>query len=934
MNLIMKFVANNTRLAWMLTVLAALLIGAGATELARLNDENTRIALLQTKAERSGYEMRLQTLNGSLMGAIGLVCLINDHVKQEGLGALAPNGPDVSRLMESLARAHDADGAFVVGQDGVIKSSWGEGKPLTGVDVNFRPYARTALQGRENVYAAIGTTTGRRTLYFAAPVHAGSTSDTPVIGAVAARAGAARLDKLLVGKADIALLLSPQGGVFASNRDDWIGRLAGQVTPERIKSMREVKQFGTLFDNKDPEPLPFAIDSDTTVLEGRLHAVARATVQWNDPNGDWTLVLMEDLNRSAPLIHHVGVGLASGLSVLILGWMLLLLIRGHYRQTIAREQLTAYGQAQQASAERKAQLAAAALQLQQAKSIAELARTFLGETHRMLGALQGVVYLFGPGSVSMRLAGSYACADDLPDTLAPGEGLLGQCVVDRQVQVIDTETSGFGSIHSGLGETRPAALLLAPLLLNEDVLGAVEIALLTHPDEPALEQFKAMTGLLAMNHEIIGRSVHTEEALTVTVAAQRASAEQLAFQQALVDTIPYPVFYKGPDNRFLGFNRAYEEAFDVRRDALIGKQVLDLDYLPEADRLSYQAEDEATIAAAGSVKREVKLPYSDGKLHDTLYFVSGFRRQDGSPGGLVGTFIDISQIKNAEAELARLADIERFNRLAHGRERRILELKQEINDLAQAAGRPAPYATTIVETVGDHEVQSHPDYRTNLEDDGAPTQLADLVDLAELQGLFASYCESVGIAAAIIDMEGKVLASARWQRACTDFHRVNPDSCARCVESDTELALRLQDGQDYTMYTCKNGMTDCASPIIVEGQHLANVFIGQFHLGPPDLEFFRCQAQQFGYPEADYLRAVAEAPVADETRLPVILGFLSGFARLVSTMSLARRRADAAQQRLQEQAELLRRERLAAMSLAEDNLRARQAPVHEMEQQP
>jgi two-component system sensor histidine kinase/response regulator len=29
---------------------------------------------------------------------------------------------------------------------------------------------------------------------------------------------------------------------------------------------------------------------------------------------------------------------------------------------------------------------------------------------------------------------------------------------------------------------------------------------------------------------------------------------------------------------------------------LIGKRVLDLEYLPEADRLSYQAEDEATIA--------------------------------------------------------------------------------------------------------------------------------------------------------------------------------------------------------------------------------------------------------------------------------------------------------------------------------------------------
>jgi hypothetical protein len=118
-------------------------------------------------------------------------------------------------------------------------------------------------------------------------------------------------------------------------------------------------------------------------------------------------------------------------------------------------------------------------------------------------------------------------------------------------------------------------------------------------------------------------------------------------------------------------------------------------------------------------------------------------------------------------------------------------------------------------------------------------------------------------------------------------------------------------------------MTDCASPIIVEGRHLANVFIGQFHLGPPDLEFFREQAATFGYPEAEYLKAVAEAPVVDEKRLPVILGFLSGFARLMSTMSLARLRSDAAQQRLQEQAELLRTERLAAMSLAEDNAQAR-----------
>ncbi|MEW5772445.1 MAG: transporter substrate-binding domain-containing protein [Thermodesulfobacteriota bacterium] len=133
---------------------------------------------------------------------------------------------------------------------------------------------------------------------------------------------------------------------------------------------------------------------------------------------------------------------------------------------------------------------------------------------------------------------------------------------------------------------------------------------------------------------------------------ERRIADQLAFQQALVDTIPYPVFTKGPDTRFLGFNRAYEETFGIRREDLIGKRVLDLDYLPEDDRASYQAEDEAAIREAGQVRKEMPIPFADGQTHETLYFVSGFRLADGSPGGLVGTFVDISDQKEAQRQMA------------------------------------------------------------------------------------------------------------------------------------------------------------------------------------------------------------------------------------------------------------------------------------------
>ncbi|MRR52337.1 MAG: PAS domain-containing sensor histidine kinase, partial [Rhodocyclaceae bacterium] len=120
---------------------------------------------------------------------------------------------------------------------------------------------------------------------------------------------------------------------------------------------------------------------------------------------------------------------------------------------------------------------------------------------------------------------------------------------------------------------------------------------------------------------------------------------------------PNPIFFKDANCRFLGCNRAYEQAFGITRQDLIGKTVLELPYLPEAARRAYHEEDLEIIASDGSVARETELTFADGQPHAVLYSVNGFRLADGRPGGLIGVIVDIHYLKQAEAALTRAKEM-------------------------------------------------------------------------------------------------------------------------------------------------------------------------------------------------------------------------------------------------------------------------------------
>ena len=66
--------------------------------------------------------------------------------------------------------------------------------------------------------------------------------------------------------------------------------------------------------------------------------------------------------------------------------------------------------------------------------------------------------------------------------------------------------------------------------------------------------------------------------------------------------------------------------------------------------------------------------------------------RSGNPIGMVASFSDITNHKKAEEALKEtMRDIERFNRLAVGRELQMIELKREVNDLLYSMGRQEKY---------------------------------------------------------------------------------------------------------------------------------------------------------------------------------------------------------------------------------------------------
>ena len=168
-------------------------------------------------------------------------------------------------------------------------------------------------------------------------------------------------------------------------------------------------------------------------------------------------------------------------------------------------------------------------------------------------------------------------------------------------------------------------------------------------------------------------------------------------------------------------------------------------------------------------------------------------------------------------------------------------------------------------------------------------KLENLVNLDALQTMFDGLYPVIGIPAGILDNQGNILVATEFQDICTKFHRVNPSTLMRCKNSEDYIINQLKD-DDIVTYKCINNLYEVALPIIVEGEYLGSVMMGQFFYDDEiiDFEIFKKQSIEFGFNQDEYLEALKKVPVFSRDKIKNIIEYCRGLVTTLIETSISK----------------------------------------------
>ena len=161
--------------------------------------------------------------------------------------------------------------------------------------------------------------------------------------------------------------------------------------------------------------------------------------------------------------------------------------------------------------------------------------------------------------------------------------------------------------------------------------------------------------------------------------------------------------------------------------------------------------------------------------------------------------------------------------------------------------------------------------------------IEELIDIKKLEDIFMKFSKLTGYTTGFIKQDTRdILISTGWTDICKTYHRGTQSSAYICQESNAELTKNLKETHQISMKECQHGMVDGATPIIIDGEHLADIFSGQVLFNKPNIENFKLSAKEFDYDMDNYLKALNDVKIISKEKLHEILEFLSSIAKLIA----------------------------------------------------
>lgn len=166
------------------------------------------------------------------------------------------------------------------------------------------------------------------------------------------------------------------------------------------------------------------------------------------------------------------------------------------------------------------------------ENVKQLSQNVVSETVGYLGANQAGIFILNnekPEDVCLELTACYAYERQkyLQKEIKPGEGLVGQCYLEKQSIYLTETPDKYIKITSGLGGARPRNLFIAPLKFKDEVFGVIEIAsfkkLESHEKEFIEKTAESIASAIS--------SVQTKEHTNMLLEESQMAAEQLKAQE-------------------------------------------------------------------------------------------------------------------------------------------------------------------------------------------------------------------------------------------------------------------------------------------------------------------------------------------------------------------------------------------------------------------